>query len=549
MPRHYCPRLTRVNMISFASIPLHPVWVSLPRILLPTTPTTTTLIKSMSRNNAIGGKSRGCRQNSKFSTSANGLSLGLSDDGGGRNVDFFGTRRNFCSASNGFRVSEEVRVGVEQGKPVVALESAIITHGMPHPHNVESALHFQNIVRELGAIPATVGVIQGQLTVGLSDDEIVSLGSTREKNDRAVIKISRRDLPIALSQRLNGGTTVSGTIIGAVKAGIHIFATGGIGGVHRGAETTFDISADLRELGRNQIAVVSAGVKSILDIGKTLEYLETEGVCVVVLKKKEEKGERYNESDVCPEMEIEGDVPKSGQIGRVKFPSFFTAESQFAAPYSLSDELQAAHLVNSSINFKLNSGILIAIPIPKEGEALVGGKETTPFLLAEVNRVTQGSSLAANKCLVENNVRFATQIAILLAKLRRGTNMMSHDGESGGSKGRKQCVKVDSNRCKARLANQSMENTTSIFSDNEKIVDNPQGNISPQRDKRFIVSEKTLGKLDSGGAGKVNAEVGESGNGWLAVRHKRPVVVGGSSMDLIMSVKEPNILVRQHFSI
>ncbi|ODM95199.1 Pseudouridine-5'-phosphate glycosidase [Orchesella cincta] len=365
-----------------------------------------------------------------------------------------------------FHISPEVREALEGNVPVVALESAIITHGMPFPDNVDTAFRLERIIREYvssrlptifctqikreekicGVVPATIGVVNGCLTVGLTMKEIESLGewakhrasgNTKYDSNPPTVKVSRRDLPFAMSHKLNGGTTVSGTIIGAVKAGIPIFATGGLGGVHRGAETSFDISADLKELGRNPIAVISAGVKSILDIGKTLEYMETEGICVAVLqvgKQSENDGSTDQKETIAS---AGGVASLQQQIGTVKFPSFFTAQSQFPAPYSIQNETEAASLIQSAFQFQLDSGVLIAVPIPKEHEGAgkmiedaiksalkeaeklsVKGKDMTPFLLGEVSRLTGGESLKANKHLIENNVTVASKIAAHLARLR-----------------------------------------------------------------------------------------------------------------------------------
>ncbi|XP_070209604.1 uncharacterized protein [Littorina saxatilis] len=310
------------------------------------------------------------------------------------------------SSRSELRLSEEVREALHTGKPVVALESTIITHGMPHPHNEQTALSVEQIIRHLGAIPATVAVLKGQVCVGLSASEIQWLA---EKSSQ-LVKISRRDLPVVMAQGLSGGTTVSGTMIAAHKAGIPIFATGGIGGVHRGVEETLDVSADLRELGRTPVAVVSAGVKSILDIPRTLEYLETEGVCVVT----------YGPN--------------------ADFPAFFAPSSGHNAPYHVNSPDDAADIIDASLQSKLQSGMLFGVPVPEEfaasGEMIehaihkavkaakrlgVKGKEVTPFILQQVYEITEGASLGANIALIENNAKVAAQIAVALSRKKNGT--------------------------------------------------------------------------------------------------------------------------------
>lgn len=303
------------------------------------------------------------------------------------------------------QVSEEVQEALNSKKAVVALESTIITHGMPYPHNFSTALCVERRVRENGAVPATVAVINGKLCVGVSDTDIIWLA---EKNS-SLTKISRRDLASVISQGDSGGTTVSATMIAAHMAGIPIFATGGIGGVHRGAETSFDVSADLTELGRTPVAVVSSGVKSILDIPKTLEYLETQGVLVASFSETRQ------------------------------FPAFFTQDSGHCAPYNVATHLDAARIIESQLGLGLQTGMLFAVPIPTElspagqviedaiAEALVQaskqnitGREVTPFVLGMVNQLTEGESLVANIALVENNASVAGGIANCLAQLRAG---------------------------------------------------------------------------------------------------------------------------------
>ena len=292
-------------------------------------------------------------------------------------------------------ISNEVKEALEKGKPVVALESTIISHGMPYPMNVETALNVEKIVREGGAVPATIAIIQGRLKVGLTPEEIDMLGKAGEK----VIKTSRRDIPFIIANKDNGATTVASTMIIASLAGINIFATGGIGGVHRGAESTFDISADLEELGRTDVAVVCAGAKSILDIPLTLEYLETKGVPVVGYQTDE-------------------------------LPAFYTRKSGFGVDYTVQTPVELAAALKAKWDLGLHGGVVVANPIPKAYEmdfdtinhaiesALheanargITGKESTPFLLAKVKELTGGDSLRSNIELVYNNARLAAKVA------------------------------------------------------------------------------------------------------------------------------------------
>lgn len=290
--------------------------------------------------------------------------------------------------------SQEVKEALESGKPVVALESTIISHGMPYPMNVETAIRVEEIIRENGAVPATIGIIGGVLKAGLTEEEIDYMGKTS-----GVAKVSRRDIPYIVSQKLDGATTVASTMIIADMAGIRIFATGGVGGVHRGAETTMDISADLEELSSTNVAVVCAGAKSILDIGLTLEYLETKG------------------------------VPVYG-YGTEELPAFYTRESGFKVDYRIDNPEDIALALKTKWDLKLKGGAIIANPIPEEysmdaafitkviedavveaEEKGIKGKETTPFLLAKVKDVTGGDSLESNIQLVFNNAKLAAQIA------------------------------------------------------------------------------------------------------------------------------------------
>ena len=304
---------------------------------------------------------------------------------------------------NYLEVSEEVKHALENNIPVVALESTIISHGMPYPQNVETALKVESIVRENGCIPATTAIINGKLKAGLTKDEIELLG----KEGLKVSKVSRRDIPYIVANKLNGASTVATTMIIASLAGIKIFATGGIGGVHRGAETTMDISADLQELANTNVAVVCAGAKLILDLGLTLEYLETNGVPVLGNQTKE-------------------------------LPAFYTRKSGFELDYAINSPAEFANVLKSKWDLGLNGGVVIANPIPEEysmdydviskaiNEAVeeaeklgIHGKQTTPFLLDKIQKITAGKSLEANIQLVFNNVRLATQIATELSKLNK----------------------------------------------------------------------------------------------------------------------------------
>jgi pseudouridine-5'-phosphate glycosidase len=292
-------------------------------------------------------------------------------------------------------IAPDIQYALRNGEPVVALESTIIAHGMPYPENVETAFQVEDAVRRQGAWPATIAILDGKLKAGLSNAEITQLGQA----GREVIKTSRRDIPILLAKRLSGATTVASTMIIAEMAGIRIFATGGIGGVHRGATKTLDISADLQELARTSIAVVCAGAKSILDIGLTLEYLETHGVPVL--------GFQTNE-----------------------FPAFYTRHSGFKVDYQLDTPEEIANVLNIKWEAGFQGGVVIANPIPEAHEpdmaplqeatltALheaekqgIKGKEITPFLLTRIKELTAGESLRANIELVLNNASLAARIA------------------------------------------------------------------------------------------------------------------------------------------
>lgn len=297
-------------------------------------------------------------------------------------------------------VSAEVAAAVAAGKPVVALESTIISHGMPYPDNVTMSQRVEEIIRENGAIPATIAILGGRLKVGLSAQELEYLANGMHE----IAKVSRRDLSTVVAQGLDGATTVATTMMIANMAGIKVFATGGIGGVHRSAETTMDISADLEELGQTQVMVVCAGAKSILDLGLTLEYLETKGVPVI---------------GYCTD----------------RLPAFYTRSSDFSVDYRMDSPAEVAHSFRAAIELGLKGGMLVTNPIPEEysmdeqvinkaiddavaqAEAQgIHGKETTPFLLATIKDITGGDSLAANIALVYNNAAVASQIAVELEK-------------------------------------------------------------------------------------------------------------------------------------
>ncbi len=292
-------------------------------------------------------------------------------------------------------ISPEVQKALQEGKPIVALESTIISHGMPYPQNVETALEVERIVRENGAVPATIAVLQGRLKAGLSTEEIDYLG----KKGLEVTKASRRDLGVLVARKMDGSTTVAATMIIAQLAGIKVFATGGIGGVHRGAETTMDISADLEEFGQTKVLVVCAGAKSILDIGLTLEYLETKGVPVIGYKTEE-------------------------------LPAFYTRTSGFKVDYRMDSPKEIADAFVSKLDLGLLGGMVVANPVPQEyamdesiihkaiQDALdrmdglgIKGKDSTPYLLNEIQLITEGKSLKTNIQLVFNNAKLAAQIA------------------------------------------------------------------------------------------------------------------------------------------
>ncbi len=297
-------------------------------------------------------------------------------------------------------VSPEVQKALDKNRPVVALESTIISHGMPYPKNVETALTVEKIIREHGAVPATIAIIQGKMTVGCTPEQIEYLG----KRGLDVPKASRRDLPVLLSRGMDGATTVTTTMIAASLAGIRVFATGGIGGVHRGAEVTMDISADLEELAQTPVLVVCAGCKSILDIGLTLEYLETKGVPVLGYQTEE-------------------------------MPAFYTTHSGFKVDYKMEGPEDVARAFAAKLACSLKGGMLLANPIPLAyamdpdyinanidaaiqecNEKGIKGKNITPFLLDKIQKLTGGKSLEANIQLVYNNVAVGSEVAKALCR-------------------------------------------------------------------------------------------------------------------------------------
>lgn len=298
-------------------------------------------------------------------------------------------------------ISSEVQEALATGKPVVALESTIISHGMPYPKNVETALAVEKVVRDNGAVPATIAIMNGKCHVGLSAEQVVFFGKEKD-----VWKVSLRDMPYVISKRLYGATTVAATMRIASLAGIKIFVTGGIGGVHRGAETSMDISADLTEMENTSVAVVSAGVKSILDIGLTLEYLETKGIPVVT-------------------------------YGQDEFPSFYSSKSGFKSPLRLDSPKEIADMLKTKWELGLNGSVLIANPVPAEYEIGAGemeqyiqlalqaakeknikSKEVTPFLLKYIAEHTQGESLEANIALIKHNAKVGAEVAVAFGKTK-----------------------------------------------------------------------------------------------------------------------------------
>lgn len=303
-------------------------------------------------------------------------------------------------------VHPRVQRSLKQGDAVVALESTIITHGMPYPQNVETASSVEQLVSENGALAATIAIIDGRIKVGLTSEEMAKIAKLAKKNCNEITKCSRRDLPYLVATKGNGGTTVAATMIIAHMLGIDIFATGGVGGVHPDGHITLDISADLVELGRTPVTVVSSGIKSILDIPRTLEYLETQGVCVAT----------YG-------------------VGDRHFPDFYTPNSGHTVPYNLNGPQEAANLIKVLKELDLKSGILIGVPVPEQFAASksmieaaieeatceakiqgISGKQVTPYLLAAIAKITQGRSLDANIALIKNNACVAAQISRELSK-------------------------------------------------------------------------------------------------------------------------------------
>ena len=297
--------------------------------------------------------------------------------------------------------ADEARNALREGRPVVALESTIITHGMPHPENRDTAWAVEAAVRDAGAVPATIAVLDGRVTVGLEDDELERLALAD-----GVMKLSRADLGVAVARGVSGSTTVAATMIVAKLAGIAVFATGGIGGVHRGAESTMDVSADLQELGRTAVTVVSAGAKAILDLPKTLEVLETLGVPVVA-------------------------------VGQDALPAFWSRDSGLAAPLRMDTPEAIVDFLRVRERLGLDGGVLVAQPVPEADEigkaemdvvieralgeaetAGVGGKAVTPWLLARIVELTDGRSLATNRALILNNAAFAGRLAVAHADAR-----------------------------------------------------------------------------------------------------------------------------------
>ena len=291
-------------------------------------------------------------------------------------------------------ISPEILHAIKKKLPIVALESTIISHGMPYPKNIETAIMVEETVRDNDAIPATIAIIKGRIKVGLTRDEIDFLATNDE-----VQKVSRRDLAVAVAQKTSGSTTVASTMIIASLAKIAVFATGGIGGVHRGAENTLDVSADLEELSKTNVCVVCAGAKAILDIGLTLEYLETKGVPVI----------GYKTSDL---------------------PAFYSTKSGFKVDYRIDSAADIAQILKTKWDLSIDGGVLVTIPIPQEFELTLDvmnkaineaitqadseniiGKDITPYLLSKVNELTHGESLEANMKLIKNNAALAAKIA------------------------------------------------------------------------------------------------------------------------------------------
>ncbi|GAX83840.1 hypothetical protein CEUSTIGMA_g11264.t1 [Chlamydomonas eustigma] len=300
-----------------------------------------------------------------------------------------------------FVYSPEVARALQEGRPVVALESTIISHGMPYPQNIQTATEVEEVVSQQGAVPATIAIIGGKPCIGLTREQLEHIA----KAGPAVRKVSRRDLPLVIAKGLDGATTVSATMLLAARSGINVFVTGGIGGVHRGGESTMDISADLTELARTPVAVICAGAKSVLDIPRTLEFLETHGVTVTAYQTDE-------------------------------FPAFFTRSSGCKAPCRSDSPLEVACMMHASQQFQLASGMVVAVPIPSEAEAegqvvemaiqralqeaeqnRISGSAVTPFLLERIRALSEGKSLDANIKLIKNNARIGAHVAVVFSNL------------------------------------------------------------------------------------------------------------------------------------
>lgn len=299
------------------------------------------------------------------------------------------------------KISDEVKKAIDNNQPVIALESTIISHGMPYPQNVKTALEVERIIRENGAIPATIGIIDGEAIIGMSADEIEQFGKKG-----GIAKVSRRDLPVVMARNMWGATTVSATMILASLANIEVFVTGGIGGVHKNAQQTFDISADLQELAKTNVTVICAGAKAILDLPLTLEYLETQGVPVLGYKSE-------------------------------NLAAFYSTDSGLKLDYAMKDEKEIASVIKNKRDLKLNGGVLVSVPIPREKEIpnevinkyideaineanklKVHGKDITPFLLKKIVEETKGESLRANIDLIYNNAKIGAIIAKEYCKLK-----------------------------------------------------------------------------------------------------------------------------------
>ncbi|KAM3066309.1 hypothetical protein ACMFMG_003180 [Clarireedia jacksonii] len=331
-----------------------------------------------------------------------------------------------------FNVSEEVTEATVTHKPVVALESTIYTHGFPYPDNVSLAHDLEALVRNNGGIPATIGILNGVAHIGLTSEQLTEIASAA--GDPETRKVSRRDIPFLLGmglagRKMTGGTTIAGTMFLAAKAGISVFGTGGLGGVHRGGQDTMDISADLTELGRTRVAVISSGCKSFLDIPRTLEYLETQGAGV------------YTFAD--------------GRTGPIEYPAFYTRESGILSPMVVQNEKEAAAIIYAQDFFRHGSGFHFANPIPEEfsipkseidqainqaveeaAEQGIHGHANTPFILSRIKELTKGNSVAANRALIESNIKVATKVAVELSRMRLERAALDDSGNSGNSSDR-----------------------------------------------------------------------------------------------------------------